>query len=142
MNGLSGYIKMPYIGRPQESGAYRKLDDISSQFNGSLVTFNLSIGGLPFFCQNSYSVLVSLEGVIQEPIKSYTITENQITFADAPKTNDAFYAVVLSTTTTTPSLTGLTIGRRTGATTIDLHGEHLGVLKRDGTKGFIAFNQA
>ena len=133
---------MPYIGRPQESGAYRKLDDISSQFDGNLVNFNLSIGGLPFFCQNSYSVLISLEGVIQEPVKSYTINENQITFAAAPKTNDAFYAVVLSTTHTTPSLTGLTIGRRTGATTIDLHGEHLGVLKRDGTKGFIAFNQA
>ena len=60
----------------------------------------------------------------------------------APKTNDAFYAVVLSTTHTTPSLTSLTIGKRTGAATIDLHGEHLGVLKRDGTKGFIAFNKA
>ena len=118
---------MPYIGRPQESGAYRKLDDISSQFDGNLVTFNLAIGGLPFFCQNSYSVLISLEGVIQEPVKSYTINENQITFAAAPKTNDAFYAVVLSTTHTTPSLTSLTIGKRTGAATIDLHGEHLGV---------------
>ena len=133
---------MPYIGRPQESGAYRKLDDISSQFDGNLVNFNLSIGGLPFFCQNSYSVLVSLEGVIQEPVKSYTINENQITFAAAPQTSDEFYAVVLSTTHTTPSLTSLTIGKRTGAATIDLHGEHLGVLKRDGTKGFIAFNKA
>ena len=64
----------------------------------NLVNFNLSIGGLPFFCQNSYSVLISLEGVIQEPVKSYTINENQITFAAAPNTNDAFYAVVLSTT--------------------------------------------
>jgi len=133
---------MPYIGRPNESGAYRKLDDISSQFDGNLVNFNLAIGGLPFFCQNSYSVLISLEGVIQEPIKSYTITENQITFAAAPKTNDAFYAVVLSTTQTTPSLTSLTIGTRSTAATIDLHGDHLGVLKRDGTKGFIAFNKA
>jgi len=133
---------MPYIGRPQESGAYQKLDDISSQFDGNLVTFNLTIGGAPFFCQNSYSVLVSLEGVIQEPIKSYIITENQLTFAAAPQRNDAFYAVVLSTTQTTAALTSLTIGRRTGASTIDLHGESLGVLKRDGTKGFIAFNKA
>ena len=110
---------------PSISGAYRKLDDISSQFDGNLVNFNLSIGGLPFFCQNSYSVLISLEGVIQEPVKSYTINENQITFAAAPKTNDAFYAVVLSTTSTTASLTSLTIGTRTAAATIDLHGEHL-----------------
>jgi hypothetical protein len=39
-------------------------------------------------------------------------------------------------------LTSLTIGTRTAAATIDLHGEHLGVVKRDGTKGFIAFNKA
>ena len=89
----------------------------------------------------THSVVISLEGIIQEPVKSYTINENQITFAAAPKTNDAFYAVVLSTTHTTPSLTSLTIGTRTAAATIDLHGEHLGVLK-DGTKGFIAFNKA
>ena len=37
---------------------------------------NLSIGG-PFFCQNSYSVLIST--LFKNP-KSYTINENQITF--------------------------------------------------------------
>ena len=59
---------MPYIGRPQESGAYRKLDDISSQFDGNLVNFNLFDWRSSFLLSNSYSVLISLEGVIQEPL--------------------------------------------------------------------------
>ncbi len=32
---------MPYLGRQLTSGNYLKLDDISSQFNGSIKTFNL-----------------------------------------------------------------------------------------------------
>ena len=33
---------MPYIGRPQSSGAFAKLDDISSQFNNVKTTFDLT----------------------------------------------------------------------------------------------------
>ena len=40
---------MPYIGRELNRGNYLKLDDISSQFNGSLTTFNLTNGGVAFF---------------------------------------------------------------------------------------------
>ena len=36
------------------------------------------------FIGNPYSLLASLGGVIQEPIKSFTIVENQINFASAP----------------------------------------------------------
>jgi hypothetical protein len=39
-------------------------------------------------------------------------------------------------------MTSLTIGTRTTAATLALNGEQLGVLQRDGTKGFIAFNVA
>ena len=35
---------MAYIGRQQSSGAFLKLDSISSQFNGSTKTFNLTVG--------------------------------------------------------------------------------------------------
>jgi hypothetical protein len=34
-----------YIGRPQATGPYIKLDDISDQFNGTTSTFNLTLGG-------------------------------------------------------------------------------------------------
>ena len=33
---------MGLIGRQQSSGAFLKLDDISSQFNGSTTSFNLT----------------------------------------------------------------------------------------------------
>ena len=69
---------MPYIGRPQSSGAFAKLDDVSSQFNNSKTVFNLTIGNQAFFPGNPYTLLVSLGGVIQEPIASFTILENQI----------------------------------------------------------------
>ena len=51
---------MPYLGRQLTSGNYLKLDDISSQFNGSKTTFNLKSGGNVFTPGSSYSLLVSL----------------------------------------------------------------------------------
>jgi hypothetical protein len=131
-----------YIGRPQQTGPYIKLDDISDQFNGTKTTFNLTLGGQPYFTSNPYTLLLSLDGVIQEPIVSYVINENQITFADAPTSTGRCYCIVFGTTLNTAAITSLTIGTRTTAASLPLNGENLGVLKRDGTKGFIAFNVA
>jgi len=133
---------MAYIGRPQVTGPYIKLDDISDQFNGSKTTFNLTLGGSPYFTSNPYTLLLSLDGVIQEPIVSYTISENQLTFASAPTSSGRFYCIVFGTTLNTTAMTSLTIGRRSGAASLALNGEQLGVLQRNGTKGFIAFNVA
>ncbi len=133
---------MAYIGRQNQSGTFIKLDNIESQFNGQLVTFNLTLSGDPFFTSNPYSLLVSLDGVIQEPVASYIIVENQITFAAAPPVGTNFYCVVLATTQTTPALTSLTIGRRSGAYNIDLHGAGFTILARDGTKKQVPFNVA
>ena len=132
---------MAYIGRQQSSGAFLKLDDISSQFNSSTTTFNLTVGGEAFFAGNPYSLLVSLGGVIQEPIASFTIVENQINFASAPRAGADFFIVVLATTNVTPLQT-LTIGARAGAHSIDLHGRQMTVANRSGTKHPIAFNLA
>jgi len=131
-----------YIGRPQATGPYIKLDDISNQFNGSKTTFNLTLGGSPYFTSNPYTLLLSLDGVIQEPIVSYTISENQLTFAAAPTSSGRFYCIVFGTTLNTTAMTSLTIGRRSGAASLALNGEQLGVLQRNGTKGFISFNVA
>ena len=86
---------MAYLGRALTSGNYLKLDDISSGFNGSNVTFNLTSGGQAFYPGSPYSILVSLAGVIQEPESAYTINESQITFASAPAALDDFFCVVL-----------------------------------------------
>ena len=123
---------MAYIGRQQTSSTFLKLDDIGSQFNNSTTTFNLTVGGEAFFAGNPYSLLVSLGGVIQEPIKSFTIVDNQINFASAPVSGANFFCVVLSTTNITPLKT-LTIGSRAGAQTIDLHGRQMTVQSRSGT---------
>ena len=86
---------MAYLGRALTSGNYLKLDDVSSGFNGSETTFNLTSGGQAFYPGSPYSILVSLAGVIQEPESAYTINENQITFASAPASSDDFFCVVL-----------------------------------------------
>ena len=86
---------MAYLGRALTSGNYLKLDDVSSGFNGSETTFNLTSGGQAFYPGSPYSILVSLAGVIQEPESAYTINESQITFASAPASSDDFFCVVL-----------------------------------------------
>ena len=132
---------MAYIGRQQSSSTFLKLDDISSQFNTSTTTFNLTLGGEAFFAGNPYSLLVSLGGIIQEPISSFTIVENQINFASAPRAGADFFIVVLATTNINPLQT-LTIGRRSGSHLMDLHGRSMAVKDRAGTTHPIAFNLA
>ena len=86
---------MPYLGRELTSGNYLKLDDISSQFDGSTVTFQLKSGGSDFFPGSSFSLLVSVGGVIQEADSAYQINNNEITFATAPGNSDDCFIIVL-----------------------------------------------
>ena len=132
---------MAYIGRQQTSCTFLKLDDLSSEFNSSTTTFNLTVGGEAFYPGNPFSLLVSLGGVIQEPVTSFSITENQITFASAPTSGANFFCVVLATTNITP-LTSMTIGARSGAQTLDLHGRTMAIKDRSGIVHPIAFNLA
>ena len=86
---------MPYLGRELTSGNYLKLDDISSQFDGSTVTFQLKSGGSDFFPGSSFSLLVSVAGIIQEADSAYQINNNEITFATAPSGADDCFIIVL-----------------------------------------------
>ena len=130
---------MAYIGRQQSSGAFLKLDDLSSQFDDSTTTFNLTIGSEAYYPDNPYTLMVSLGGVIQEPITSFTITDDQITFASAPTSGANFFCVVLATTNVAPLKT-LTIGSRAGAQVLDLHGRKLAIADRSGLKHTISLN--
>ena len=132
---------MAYIGRQQSPGSFIKLDDISSQFNNVKTSFDLKVGGEPFFAGNPYTLLVSLGGVIQEAISAFQIVEDTITFASAPTGGANFFCVVLATTNVTP-LSTLTIGARAGAHSMDLHGRTMAVTDRSGTVHPIAFNLA
>jgi len=86
---------MPYLGRELTSGNYLKLDSLESQFDGSTTTFQLKSGGSDFFPGSSFSLLVSIAGVIQEADSSYQINNNEITFAQAPAATDDCFIIVL-----------------------------------------------
>ena len=86
---------MAYLGRSLTAGNYLSLDDISSQFNGSKTTFNLRSGGQAFYPGSSYSILVTLSGVVQEADTAYQVLNDQIIFAAPPDSLDTFYCLVL-----------------------------------------------
>lgn len=86
---------MPYIGRELTAGNYLKLDDISSQFDGSKTTFNLTSGGQAFFPGSAFAILVSVAGVIQEANSAYEINNSQIVFAQAPGPSDDLFCIAL-----------------------------------------------
>ena len=88
---------MPYIGRDLSQGNYLKLDDISSQFDGSKVSFDLKTGGTAFFPGSSMALLVGLGGVLQEAEAAYTIDQSSIEFASAPANGTSCFIIVLGT---------------------------------------------
>tara|TARA_R100001509_G_scaffold150688_2_gene109794 strand:- start:262 stop:1212 length:951 start_codon:yes stop_codon:yes gene_type:complete len=88
---------MPYIGRDLSQGNYLKLDDISSQFDGSKVSFDLKTGGTAFFPGSSMALLVGLGGVLQEAEAAYTIDQSSIEFASAPANGISCFIIVLGT---------------------------------------------
>jgi len=86
---------MAYIGRALVQGNYVKLDDLQSQFDGSTTTFNLKSGGAAYTPGSANTLLVSLGGVIQEPIEAFTVTNDQITFTTAPTAGTDIFIVAL-----------------------------------------------
>ena len=129
-----------YIGRQQLGGPIAKLDDISSEFDGIKTSFNLSLGATAYFANNPFALMVSLGGVIQEPVTSYTIVDDIITFAGAPGVGSNFFAIVLATNSMTP-LKSLSITTRNSLEKLDIHGATFSVLSRSG-KIPVAFNVA
>ena len=105
---------MAYLGRSPQLGSYTKLDDLSSSFDGTTTTFSMTSGGNPFYCTNPYTLMVVLGGVIQEPIVSYTIDRDQITFAAAPTSASQFYILVLGNTHHSGGLKSISVTNRSG----------------------------
>jgi len=86
---------MAYIGRALVQGNYVKLDDLQPQFNGSTTTFTLTSGGASYTPGSANTLLVSLGGVIQEPIEAFTVINDQITFANPPTASTSVFIVAL-----------------------------------------------
>ncbi len=86
---------MAYIGRGLVQGTYIKLDNIESSFNGTKSTFNLTSGGSAYMPGSASALLVSLGGVIQEPVESYTVVNDQITFSNPPTSGSSLFIIAL-----------------------------------------------
>ena len=107
---------MAYKGRSPEIGAYRKLDDISGSFDCSETTFNLTLGGDPYYTTNAYTLMVVLNGAIQEPVSAFTILNDTITFASAPAGSPtSFYIMSLGNTFHTGGMKSIPVFNRAGS---------------------------
>ena len=127
---------MAYIGSQPTVGLVVKLNDIASSFNSILNTFQLSIppGGVGnnFTPGSVYQIIVSLNGVIQNPNIDYILNGSQITFTTAPASGLTCFIIALGQsinvgtpgagTVTTSSFGALTsipfTGSTSGTTTI------------------------
>ena len=77
---------MPFIGQQPITGAYSKLDAITTS---ATATYNLLLGGVAFSPESANHLLVSLNGVIQAPVDSFTVSGSTITFASALTSSDS-----------------------------------------------------
>ena len=77
---------MAYIGSQPRLGNFQACDAITTS---ATATFNLLVGGVAIFPQSAQHCLVSLNGVLQAPISSYTISGSTIIFASALTTDDS-----------------------------------------------------
>ena len=94
---------MPYIGRQLTQGNFIKLDDLQSQFDGSKTTFNLTTGGKSFKPGTANALLVSLGGVIQEAVTSFTVVNDQITFSNPPTADAQIFIIALGASVSIPT---------------------------------------
>tara|TARA_B100001094_G_scaffold38153_1_gene32486 strand:- start:1518 stop:3974 length:2457 start_codon:yes stop_codon:yes gene_type:complete len=93
-----------YIGNNLQvaNPSYKIIDDISSGFNGSTTSFALQVSGatpVPFPI-NTQQVMISVNGVIQEPDPSgsagFKLLGSNIVFSSAPANGHAFFGTVLA----------------------------------------------
>ena len=85
---------MPYIGRQIARGQNRKIDDVSSSFNGGTATFNLRVDGEAVYPANTQQLFVSIGGVMQNPGTDFTVAGDQVTFTTAPAGGLGFFALM------------------------------------------------
>jgi hypothetical protein len=76
---------MPFIGQQPLTGAYSKLDSITTS---ATATYNLQLDSAAYSPASANHLLVSLNGVMQAPVDSFTVSGSTITFASALTSSD------------------------------------------------------
>ena len=77
---------MAYIGRQPTVGNFRICDAISV-VNGQ-AAYTMQVGGVNVIPESANNMIVSLNGVIQKPGSSYTVSSSTITFSSNLSTGD------------------------------------------------------
>ena len=77
---------MPFIGKQPEVGAYSKLDAITTS---ATATYNLTLGSAAYYPSSANHLLVSLNGVMQAPQDSFTVSGSTIVFASTLTSTDS-----------------------------------------------------
>ena len=122
---------MPYIGKSPLHGNYQKLDSISSSFDGSTTQFALTTNSVALTPVTEAALIISINGVLQEPTTTYTVSGTNITFTSAPASTDTFFGVVLGEQLAigTPSDSTITSAKLSGNLvtpgTLDVNGQEL-----------------
>jgi hypothetical protein len=89
---------MSYQGNNPQLTSARKLD--TPTFNGIATTFALMVLGVPISTPLAEQLIISLNGVLQEPNVAYTVSGGNIIFNVAPISTDTFFGVVFGITFT------------------------------------------
>jgi len=76
---------MPFIGQSPLTGAYHVLDAITAS---ATATYNLQLNSGAFSPATANQLIVSLNGVIQKPGSSFTVSGSTITFSSALTSSD------------------------------------------------------
>ena len=122
---------MPYLGKSPLHGNYQKLDSVSSSFDGSTTQFALTTNSIAVTPVTEAALIISINGVLQEPVTTYTVSGTNITFTSAPASTDTFFGVVLGEQLAigTPSDSTVTSAKLSGNLvtpgTLDLNGQEL-----------------
>lgn len=86
---------MAYIGQSPSIGEFKKLDDISGQFNDSNTTFALTVNNSSVVPGSEQALLISIDGVLQEPGTAYFLSGTNLVFTAAPNTSSTFFGIQL-----------------------------------------------
>ena len=82
---------MPYIGKSPVGGGFHKLDNLTAS---STATYALTLSSAAYFPETANQLLVSLNGVIQAPQDSFTVSGSNLIFDSALTASDSIDFVV------------------------------------------------
>ena len=118
-----------YIGSAPRSGEFKKLDAIASLFNGSTTEFALKFNGVSVQVGDATQLMVSINGVIQEPLVSYTLGTggSKIVFLTPPPVNASCFITLFGGIggTVTPSDSSVTVAKLVPSLAADINAKAL-----------------